>query len=57
MVLAPSLSKAFAYWFSNPETVTWTQDWHSAFQLLRNNFGPGTRVAVIPNATMQYYDC
>jgi hypothetical protein len=56
IVVAPYMDKTFADWFSNPEEVTLTQDWDSAMDILKESHGPGTRVAVVPNATMQYYD-
>jgi nickel-dependent lactate racemase len=56
IILAPHMDRTFADWFSNPERVTWTSDWDSTLGLLRDSYGPGTRVAVIPSATMQYFD-
>ena len=55
IIQAPHMDKTFADWFSNPEVVTWTRDWNGTMDVLRQKFGPGTRVAVVPDATMQYY--
>ena len=55
IIQAPHMDKTFADWFSNPEVVTWTRDWNGTMDVLRRKFGPGTRVAVVPDATMQYY--
>ncbi|MFC1534736.1 lactate racemase domain-containing protein [Thermodesulfobacteriota bacterium] len=55
IVIAPHMDKTFADWFSNPEMVTWMKDWDSTLRLLKDSHGPGTKVAIIPNATMQYY--
>lgn len=55
IIMAPYLDRTFADWFANPEAVTWTRDWESTLALLREKFGAGSRVAVLPNATMQYY--
>jgi hypothetical protein len=55
VIQAPHMDKTFADWFSNPEVVTWTRDWKGTMDVLRRKFGPGTRAAVVPNATMQYY--
>jgi nickel-dependent lactate racemase len=55
IIQAPHQDRTFADWFSNPEVITWTKDWPGTMKLLRQRFGPGTRVAVVPNATMQYY--
>jgi nickel-dependent lactate racemase len=56
IVMAPYMDKTFADWVSNPEQITFTKDWDTTMDVLKESFGPGTRVAVIPNATMQYYD-
>lgn len=47
--------KTFADWFSNPEVVTFTQSWPETLRLLRPAHGTGTRVGVVPSATMAYY--
>jgi nickel-dependent lactate racemase len=56
IIMTPYPDKTFADWFSNPETVTFTKDWETTLGLLRQSHGPGTKVAVIPTGTMQYYD-
>ncbi len=56
IVMAPHMDRTFGEWFSNCSEITWVKDWGSALDLLKGSFGPGTRVAVIPNATMQYCD-
>jgi lactate racemase len=55
IVQAPIRDKTFCDWFSNPEVVTWTRDWAGTMEILSRRFRAGTRAAVIPNATMQYY--
>jgi nickel-dependent lactate racemase len=47
--------KTFADWFSNPEVVTFTRDWRETLGLLRPDHGAGTRVGIVPSATMAYY--
>ena len=47
--------KTFADWFSNPEVVTYTRDWKETLRLLRPDHGAGSRVGVVPSATMAYY--
>ena len=54
IIMAPYLDKTFGDWFANPEAITWTRDWDETLALLKKRFGPATRAAVIPNATMQY---
>jgi nickel-dependent lactate racemase len=56
VIQAPHMDKTFADWFSNPEVITWTKNWTDTLKLLKEYFGPGKKVGVIPNATMQYYD-
>jgi lactate racemase len=55
IIMAPHYDKTFGDWFSNPEVITWTRDWESTLAILAKKFSADTRVAVIPNATMQYY--
>lgn len=55
IIMAPYYDKTFGDWFSNPEVITWTRDWESTLAILAKKFSADTRVAVIPNATMQYY--
>jgi len=55
IVMAPHFDKTFGDWFANPEAITWTEDWGQTLDILKKDFGPGAEVAVIPNATMQYY--
>ena len=55
IVMAPQADKTFGDWFSNPEVITWTKDWGQTLTLLKVAMKPGARVAVVPNATMQYY--
>jgi nickel-dependent lactate racemase len=56
IVMAPNLDRNSGDWFSNPEVITWTQDWQQTLALLKDSVRPGARVALVPNATMQYYD-
>ena len=56
IIMAPHLDKTFGDWFANPEQITWTHDWEATMESLGPKFGSGTQVAVIPNATMQYYE-
>jgi hypothetical protein len=55
IVMAPRMDKTFGDWFANPELITWTKDWGQTLDLLSEEMKPGARVAVVPNATMQYY--
>jgi lactate racemase len=55
IIQAPYRDKTFCDWFSNPNVVTFTRDWSGTMEILNRKFEAGTRAAVIPNATMQYY--
>jgi nickel-dependent lactate racemase len=56
IVQAAHFDRTFMDWFSNPEVVTWTRSWDDTLQLLKRTHGSGSRVAVVPSATMAYYD-
>ncbi|MFP3981093.1 MAG: lactate racemase domain-containing protein [Desulfobacterales bacterium] len=56
VIQAPYMDKTFADWFSNPETVAWSSSWQQTLEILKPISGAHLRAAVIPNATMQYYD-
>ncbi len=55
IIQAPHGDKTFADWFSNPEVVTYTRSWKETLRLLRPDHGAGSRVGVVPSATMAYY--
>jgi nickel-dependent lactate racemase len=56
VVVAPYLDKNFADWVENPELITWTKSWDEAIGHLKKSFGSGTKVGVIPNATISYIE-
>ena len=56
IIMAPHLDKNFGDWVANPEVITFTTDWDETMKLLGDSLKGGTRVSVLPNATMQYYD-
>lgn len=55
IIMAPFLDKTFGDWIANPEVITFTKSWDETLDLLKTTHGPGSKVAVYPNATMQYY--
>jgi nickel-dependent lactate racemase len=55
VIQAPHFDKTFGDWFANPDAITWTRDWEGTLEVLRPLHGPGSKVAVVPNATMTYY--
>ena len=56
ILVAPYFDRTFVDWVSNPEIIRRTENWDQALKILKESFGANTRVAVVPNATMQYYD-
>lgn len=42
-------------WFANPEAATVLRSWPEVLAHLQSRCGGGTRAAVLPNATMQYF--
>ncbi|MBU4316503.1 MAG: DUF2088 domain-containing protein [Proteobacteria bacterium] len=55
IIMAPYSDKNFGDWFSNPEVITWTRSWDQTLAVLKKYHGSHADVAVIPDATMQYY--
>ncbi len=55
IIMAPFLDKTFGDWFANPEVITFTESWEETLEILKLRFRKGTKVAVIPNATVQYF--
>lgn len=42
-------------WFTNPETGYMARSWPEVLDLLGHEYGSGTKVAILPNAAMQYF--
>jgi nickel-dependent lactate racemase len=55
IVLSAYMERASMEWFGPPEHVVCVKSWPEALDELMKSNGPGTRVAVIPDATMQYF--
>ncbi len=43
-------------WFSNPEGASIARNWEEVMELIGPRHGKGTKAAVLPNATMQYFE-
>jgi hypothetical protein len=56
VIVGPHLERTCCDWIAEPDAVTRSGDWEAARESLRTYHGAGTRVGVIPDATMQYYD-
>jgi len=55
IVQTPHLDRTFADWVGNPEAVTFSKSWEQTLEILRKSHGSGTRVGLIPSATMAYH--
>jgi nickel-dependent lactate racemase len=56
ILLMPCRNKASIDWFAPEQCVTWAKDWDDVRASLELDHPKGARVAVIPDATMQYFD-
>jgi hypothetical protein len=42
-------------WFAPPESITWAKNWEEVMTILKGDFPDGAKVAVIPDATIQFF--
>lgn len=56
ILLMPYMNKASLDWFAPPESITWAKTWHEVKAILEAEYPDGARAAVIPDATIQYFD-
>jgi len=56
ILLMPYKNKVSADWFAPPESITWAKTWDEVRVVLEADYPGGARVAVIPDATLQYFD-
>jgi len=54
-VLAPYSDKVGADWVAPYEMVNWARSWPEVIQDLEKRYGSKARVAVVPDATIQYF--
>ena len=54
-VLAPYPDKVGGDWVAPYHLINWARTWAEALQALKSTYGEKARVAVIPDATMQYF--
>ena len=55
MVLGPYVDKAGLDWIGAPELITLANSWPEILDVLKTGYGDNARVAVIPDATLQYF--
>ncbi|MBN1153010.1 MAG: hypothetical protein JXA58_07355, partial [Dehalococcoidia bacterium] len=52
----PTMNKASIDWLAPADTVTWAKTWDDVLALLKQEHPDGAHVAVVPDATIQYFD-
>jgi hypothetical protein len=55
-MLQPHPCKTSADWLAPPEAIVWARKWDDVLAVLKADYPDGARVAVIPDATIQYFD-
>ena len=55
IIMTSSPDRTILDWWANPEKGTVVRSWNEVMDLIGSRYGQGTKVAVLPNATMQYY--
>jgi nickel-dependent lactate racemase len=55
IVLTPYIDIAGADWLASPDSIIWAKTWPEALERLTEAYGKSPKVAVVPDATMQYF--
>ena len=55
IVLTPYIDIAGADWLAAPEYIIWARTWPEVLEKLTEAYGKSAKVAVVPDATMQYF--
>jgi len=55
IVLTPYIDIAGADWLASPESIVWAKTWPEVLERLTKAYGKSAKVAVVPDATMQYF--
>ncbi len=53
--LSPFKDRASSDWIAPYECITWAKTWREVLGMLKQDYPGGTKVAVIPDGTIQYY--
>jgi nickel-dependent lactate racemase len=56
ILLMPYKNKASVDWFAPAKAITWAKNWDEVISVLKADHPDGARVAVIPDATIQFFD-
>ncbi|UCD56111.1 MAG: DUF2088 domain-containing protein, partial [Candidatus Hydrogenedentota bacterium] len=55
IILTPYKDIAGSGWLTAPESILWKKTWPEVLELLTETYGDGAKVAVVPDATLQYF--
>jgi hypothetical protein len=55
IVFTPYIDIAGADWLAPPEHIVWAKTWPEVLKRLSKDHGKRTKVAVVPDGTMQYF--
>ena len=55
IVFTPHIDIAGADWLATPESIIWARTWPEVMERLAKFHGEKTKVAIVPDATMQYF--
>lgn len=56
ILLMPIKNKTSIDWLAPAESITWASTWDEVLAILKQDYPTGAKVAVIPDATIQYFD-
>ena len=56
ILLMPYMNKASADWFAPSESITWAKSWEDVRGILETDYPDGAKAAIIPDATIQFFD-
>jgi len=55
IIFTPHIDRAGANWMGPPESIFWAKTWPEVLELLAEKHGDTAKVAVVPDATLQYF--
>ena len=55
IIFTPCIDIAGSSWVAAPESIVWAKTWPEVLERLTETHGERARVAVVPDATMQYF--
>jgi nickel-dependent lactate racemase len=56
ILLMPHKNRISIDWFAPGESITWARDWDEVMAILEADHPDGARAAVVPDATIQFFD-